>query len=141
MNISRGAVHPLLLILLVATIAVSAAWWIETNKVPATTAPPSTGQSSAAATDTNMLVGPANGPAPLSVTFALRRDLGTVQTIDYGDGTVGVVTDFICGLTYCTRVHVYNKTGTYTGAFEGATGKPLKTFVITVTRGKPSGIY
>jgi hypothetical protein len=127
---------PFLLILLLATIGVSVAWWIEQNKSPATLAPASQGEQDAATENKDLLVTPIKGPVPLRVTFAVKRDLGTVQTINYGDGTIGTVTDFICGFSYCTRVHVYNRAATYTGAFEDGSGRELKPFTIVVTRGE-----
>ena len=72
--------------------------------------------------------------APLTVQFALKRDIGTVQTIDYGDGTSTSVSDFICGFQYCTRMHIYSRPGVYIVSLQDAGGQALRSLTVTVTK-------
>ena len=129
MNTSRGFIFPFLMIVLLVTIGVAVAWWIQQNQVPATAIPSNQG-----ATSQDLMIGPMKGTVPLRVQFAVKRDLGTVETIDYGDGSSGTVTDFICGLQYCTKVHTYDQTGVYTAVFQSGSGQALRSYTITVTQ-------
>ena len=126
MNRFRVFVSVFFGIFLVLVLGLVVAWWAQQT---ATTATP----SAISANGQDLSASPTSGVAPLAVLFSVKRDIGTVQTIDYGDGTSANTSDFICGLQYCTRKYIYKHPGVYTAMYEGATGQVLRSFTISVT--------
>jgi len=112
---------------------------------PATPAPtPNTAQTGVQNTNDDILtVGPVSGSAPLSVSFAVRKDVVKRYTIDFGDGTLIAGWELSCGLQFCSKNYAYNAAGTYTAKFlecslrsDGSCGEGnriVKTATITVS--------
>lgn len=116
---ARGSADALIIVVLVLVIAVSAAWWVRE-------------QSATANTTQDFTAAPLAGTAPLTVTFSVKRDQGAVETVVYGDGTSADTSDFICGVSACTREHLYTAPGTYIASFADPAGATLASFTIVV---------
>ena len=123
MQPSRGSV--LIVVLITILLAGAVVWWVDEQQTASIRA--GGNQSSR-----DLLVEPAMGVAPLSVAFSVRRDIGTVQTIEYGNGLSATISDFICGLQYCVRRYIYDTPGSYTAVYKDAVGNPVRSFTITV---------
>lgn len=117
MNGRRGSIA--LFAIVALALAGAIAWWVVQGEPGLTVGTAShAGQALFKADQTQ-------GPPPLGVTFSIARDLGTVQTVNYGDGTSADISDFVCGLTYCVRLHTYTIPGRYTVTLEDAGGSPV----------------
>jgi hypothetical protein len=117
-----------LFILAVIAVAAAIAWSV-TQGIPGIVKPLGTHDASK---DPDVALDRSIGTPPLGVTFSIKRDIGTIQTINYGDGTSSSISDFVCGLTYCIRLHTYREPGIYKIHFENATGEPLYSLTVTV---------
>jgi len=124
MQPSRGSV--LIVVLITVLLAGAVVWWVDEQQTASIKA--GGNQSSR-----DLLVEPVTGVAPLSVAFSIRRDIGTVQTIEYGNGLSANVSDFICGFQYCVRRYIYDMPGSYTATYKDASGNSVRSFTITIT--------